>query len=58
MLLRIAALVLKNDGDEKLRLLANLKELLGSKDFKVLFAISAHIMSLTYHLMSLHFKTV
>ncbi|KAG2079522.1 uncharacterized protein F5147DRAFT_784989 [Suillus discolor] len=34
MLVRIVALVLKNDGDKKLRLLANLKELLGSKDFK------------------------
>ncbi|KAG2145796.1 hypothetical protein DEU56DRAFT_910079 [Suillus clintonianus] len=34
MLIRIAALVLKNDVDEKLKLLANLKELLNSKDFK------------------------
>ncbi|KAG0694569.1 hypothetical protein DFH29DRAFT_1006221 [Suillus ampliporus] len=34
MLIRIVALVLKNDADEKLRLLANLKELLNSKDFK------------------------
>ncbi|KAG1723097.1 hypothetical protein EDB19DRAFT_1916269 [Suillus lakei] len=34
MLIRIAALVLKNDVDEKLKLLTNLKELLNSKDIK------------------------
>ncbi|KAG1837180.1 hypothetical protein DFJ58DRAFT_846613 [Suillus subalutaceus] len=34
MLIRIVALVLKNDGKERLKLLANLKELLTSKDFK------------------------
>ncbi|KAG1831462.1 hypothetical protein DFJ58DRAFT_736621 [Suillus subalutaceus] len=34
MLIRTVALVLKNDGEEKLRILANLKELLASKDFK------------------------
>ncbi|KAG1764901.1 hypothetical protein EV702DRAFT_1204826 [Suillus placidus] len=34
MLIRIAALVLKNDSEEKLKLIANLKELLSSKDFK------------------------
>ncbi|KAG2056571.1 hypothetical protein BDR06DRAFT_969950 [Suillus hirtellus] len=34
MLVRIVALMLKNDGEEKLKLITNLKELLSSKDFK------------------------
>jgi hypothetical protein len=40
MLVRIMALMLKNDGEEKLKLITNLKELLSSKDFKVSFAVS------------------
>jgi hypothetical protein len=43
MLIRIVALMLKDDGKEKLKLITNLKELLSSKDFKVSFAVSQYI---------------